>query len=681
MQAKNPMSRPRLIGLLLALITLLAYWPVAHNGFVNYDDNEYVTENRVVQNGLTWAGIKWAFTTGHASNWHPVTWLSHMLDCELFGLNAGAHHAVSLLWHTANTVLLFLLLLRLTRKLWPSAFVAALFAWHPLHVESVAWVAERKDVVSTGFALLSLLAYARYAQRRSGGEGREPRAKSSIPVPGPRLWTFDYILALFFFTLGLMAKPMLVTLPFVMLLLDYWPLGRMPGAGGRGPGVPRLALEKWPFFLLTLLSCIVTFLVQRSSHAVASLNQIPMYHRLENAPVAAMGYLLKMFWPSQLAIIYPISEISTLAAASSVAVLVFISAAVWLVRKSSPCWLFGWLWFLGTLVPVMGLVQVGSAAMADRYTYFPLIGLFIAVTFGLCDLANRGQFPRTILPTAAVFILIAGLVLTERQLRYWRDSETLFRHALTVTQNSDIAHIDLGVALDLQGKTDEALAEFRKAAQLNPNRYQVHINIANQLDKLGRPAEALAEYREAIRLDPQVPMPHSAAGGKYAEFGRFDDAMKEFSEAERLDPSYALPHVETAKVFFKQGRDAEAVDELRAALRCEPNNVQILAGSAHYLAANRNANARDGKAALVLASKANTLAGGAQLSVLDALGMACAETGDFTNAEAVAQRAIDLATAAKMKNLEPLQLRLQLYKNHQPWRESFLSTNLPPANN
>jgi tetratricopeptide (TPR) repeat protein len=650
------MSRPRLIALLLALITLVVYLPVTRDGFLNYDDNDYVTENSFVKNGLTWAGIKWAFTTSHAANWHPITWLSHMTDCELFGLNPGAHHLVSALFHSANAALLFVLLLRLTKRVWPSAIIAALFSWHPLHVESVAWISERKDVLSTFFALLALLSYAKYMQESCG-----------------RSFRFAFL----FFALGLMAKPMLVTLPFVMLLLDFWPLQRMKGHKRRLTEVLRLAAEKIPLFLLTAISCIVTFLVQHSGHAVASLNAIPLHYRLENAPVATASYLWKIFWPSRLAVIYPIREISAPVAVLAVAMLVFISVAVWFARKKSPCWLFGWLWFLGTLVPVIGLVQIGSAALADRYTYIPSIGIFIAVVFGLQDLLGRFQIPKIIFPTATAFILVACVVLTEKQLRYWRDSETLFRHTLAVTKNNDVAHIDLGVALDQQNKTAEALAEYREAARLNPDRYQVHNNIAILLDKLGRPAEALAEYREAIRLDPKNPILHSAAGTELAELGQSNDALKEFSDAEQLDPAYATPHAETAKVFFQQGRDTEAVDELRAALRCEPDNFQSLASAAHYLAANENAAARDGKAALVLALKANALSGNSQPMVFDVLGMAFAETGDFTNAQTCAQNALTLATNAQMKKLEPFRQRLELYKNHRPWRESFLATNAP----
>lgn len=698
------MFRPRLIGLLLALITLLAYLPASRDGFVNYDDQDYVTENSVVQKGLTWTGIKWAFTTGHASNWHPITWLSHMADCELFGLNPGAHHLVNVLFHTANVVLLLVLLLRLTGELWPAAFVAALFAWHPLHVESVAWISERKDVLSAFFALLTLLAYTRYAQRRSKVESRESRAKSSVPALDPRPSTFDYALALFFFALGLMSKPMLVTLPFVMLLLDYWPLGRISDSkiapapasqlfrlrsapqrrfGATAATLNHLLFEKWPFFLLVTVSCVVTFLVQsqRSGDAVASLELVPLHYRFCNASVSYGLYLLKMVWPVGLAVFYPLPDHLTwilMAATASAVMLVIISGFVWRAGRAHAYLPVGWLWFLGTLVPVIGLVQVGGAALADRYTYIPSIGVFIAVTFGIGDLADRFQFPKKAIATAAALILATCLILTENQLRYWHDSETLFAHALAVTKNNHVAHVNLGVALEQKGKLNEALAEYRAAEQLAPELYHIHNNLGNLLDNLGHPNKALTEYRWALLLNPSLPSLHNGAGMVLAELGRFDEAMRQFKEAARLDPTYPWAHFAIGKVRLKQGRDAEAIDEFRAALRIDPNNFQILAYTAHVLAADENPQIRDGRTALVLAIKAKLLTDGAQPYVLDALGMACAETGDFTNAQEVTQRAIDLATAAKMKKLEPLQQRLQLYKNHQPWRESFLATNTPP---
>ena len=689
------MSRPRLIGLLLALITLLAYLPAARDGFVSYDDQDYVTENSFVQKGLTWTGIKWAITTGHASNWHPLTWLSFMTDFTLsqkidfwlsfFGyetsnLNASVCHSTNVLFHTANVVLLFLLMLRLTGGLWPSAFVAALFAWHPLHVESVAWISERKDVLSMFFALLTLLAYTRYALKKSRVERRASRADTFVPALDSRLWTFDYTLALFFFALGLMSKPMLVTLPFVMLLLDYWPLQRLSTLNPQLSTCQRLAWEKWPFFLLATVSCVVTFLVQsqRSGDAVASLELVPLYYRFCNASVSYGLYLLKMVWPVGLAVFYPLPDHLTwllMAATASAVVLVIISIFVWRAGRVHAYLPVGWLWFLGTLVPVIGLVQVGSAALADRYTYIPSIGVFIAVTFGICGLADRFQFPKKAIATAAVLILATCLILTENQLRYWRDSETLFTHALAVTKNNHVAHVDLGVALEEKGELNEALAEYRAAEQLAPELFHIHYNLGNLLDNLGHPNEALIEYRWAVLLKPSLPTLHNGAGMVLAELGRFDEALSQFNEAARLDPTYPWAHLEIGKLRLKQGRDAGAIDEFREALRIDPNNFQILAYTAHVLAADENPQIRDGRTALVLAIKAKLLTGETQPYVLDALGMACAETGDFTNALEVTQRALDLATTAQMKKLEPLQQRLELYKNHQPWRESFQATN------
>lgn len=654
------MSRPRLIALLLALTTLLVYLPAAHFGFVNYDDPYYVTENSVVQNGLTWAGIRWALTTVYANNWHPLTWLSHMADCDLFGLNPAGHHFVNVLFHAVNAALLFALLFRLTGVLWTAAFAAALFAWHPLHVESVAWVAERKDVLSTFFALLSLLSYACYT--------KEDRCRS--------FW-----FALIFFALGLMAKPMLVTLPFVLLLLDYWPLQRIPHF--KMPTIRRLVLEKWPFFLLAAISCAATCVAQahliNDNSAIASLQFVPLEYRLKNIPVAYVEYLLKLAWPANLAVFYPLADtISITRAAIAVITLVLVSLAVWQVHLRYPYLLAGWLWFLGTLVPVIGLVQVGGQSMADRYSYIPSIGIFIMVAYAAHDLLKQFPDAKVLFATAAGMILAGCLFATEKQLSFWQNSETLFRHDLAVApNNNDIAHCSLAIGLEAQGKLPEALAEYQAAAQISPSRYIFHNNLGDILDKLGRHAESLAEYREAIRLRPGDAFLHDAAGSELTALGQFDAALKEFNEAERLDPNYAQPHAGTAKVFLLQGRDTEAVDELRTAVRLEPDNFRILAIAAYYLSANENAAARDGQYALALAAKANTLAGGRQPMVFDVFGMACAETGDFTNAAACAENALILARAAKLNKIEPIQQRLALYKNHQPWRESFLATNAP----
>ena len=675
------MSRPRLLALLLALITFAAFLPATRFAFINYDDNDYVTANPPVQAGLSWSGVKWAFTTRHANNWHPLTWLSHMADCTLFGLNPGGHHLVNVLFHTANTVLLFVLVLRLTGALWPAVFVAALFGWHPLHVESVAWIAERKDVLSTFFALLTLLSYAKYVEA------------SKVQSPKSKVFFAGSLLA---FALGLLAKPMLVTLPFVLLLLDYWPLNRVAGcrlqvASCATPNLQpstfnlQLLTEKWPFFLLTALSCALTFLAQsqvvHGSSAVMSLGVVPLHYRLKNVPVAYAEYLSKLAWPAKLAVFYPLADIiPPVRVAVAVALLLLISAVVVRWWRTRPYLPVGWLWFLGTLVPVIGLVQVGGAALADRYSYLPSIGIFLIVAFAARDALQR--FPSAIkfFAAAGILILAGSLCAMEKQLAGWQSSETLFRHALAVTTDNEVARTDLAIALQDQGRWPAALTNFQAAVRLAPERPMLHNNLGNLLDRLGRHAEALAEYREAVRRLPGEAAGHLGAGNELIALGKTDDALTEFSAAVRLDATLAAPHAGIAKIFFLQGRDAEAVEQLRAALNLEPDNLQILAAAAHYLAANENVAARDGRLALALAAKANALAGGNQPLYFDVLGMALAETGDFTNAQTCAQNALILANAAQMKNTGEIQQRLELYKNRQPWRESFRAPNAPAKN-
>jgi tetratricopeptide (TPR) repeat protein len=645
------MPRPRVIGLLLALATLLAYLPATQDLFINYDDDVYITQNQVVQRGLTWGGVKWAFTTWHASNWHPLTWLSHMADCELFHLNPGGHHLVNVLFHAANATLLFMLLLSLTDALWPSAFIAAMFAWHPLHVESVAWVSERKDVLSAFFALLALLCYVRFARENRRG---------------------NFWLAVFFFALGLMSKPMLVTLPFVMLLLDYWPLQRIRNPEAKTRNVRRCVLEKWPFFLLAAMSSTVTFLAQRNE-AVASLAKVPLTQRFENAILAYGSYLLKAIWPAHLAVFYPLSEHTAwFLTATVAAVLILISAVVWLERRRSPWLLAGWLWFLGMLVPVIGLVQVGDQAMADRYGYFPLIGIFIAITFTAAKWANGARFPKIACAVAGVLILSACLVLTENQLRYWHDSESLFTHALAVTKDNALARLNLGAALEEQNKPEEALIEYQKALQLDSHRHELYNNIGKLLSNGGKPEAALNYSREAVRLNPKSPFSHNNLGLVLMGLGRFDEAMGQFSEAAKLDANYAPPRFQMGRILLQQGHDAEAMPHFHEALRIEPDNLQMLTYIAHVLAADENPRIRNGAEALVLATKASQLAGQAQPVALDTLAMACAETGRFDEAVQHEREATSLARAARQKDdATIMQQRLELYQKHQPWRESF----------
>jgi tetratricopeptide (TPR) repeat protein len=646
--------QPRFLALLLALATLAVYLPVLHDGFVNYDDDDYVTNNRVVKNGLTWAGIKWAFTSFHAANWHPLTWLSHMTDCELFGLNPAAHHFVNALFHSANAALLFILLLRLTGKIWPSALVAALFAWHPLHVESVVWISERKDVLSTFFALLALLSYAKFAKENSRR---------------------SFWFALIFFALGLMAKPMLVSLPFVLLLLDCWPLQRFNSSK-----IQRLLVEKIPFFLLAALSCVATFLAQRAE-AVRTLTQVSLPLRFENAATAATTYLAQIFWPANLAVFYPMPEkIAPPAVFISATILILISALVWLARKKNPGLITGWLWFLGTLVPVIGLVKVGDAAHADRYTYFPAAGIFIAVVFGFWSLLKSPRTQKIFIAACAVG-LAACVALTEHQLQFWRDSETLFRRALAVTGNNSTAHLNLGAALEAENKPDAALPEYREALRLDPKSFEAANDLGKLLFEKGRPAEALDYCIAAVRLKPDRATLRNNLGLTLVELGRFDAARAQFAEAARLDATYATPRFESGRTLLKQGRDAEALPQFFAALQIEPDNLAFLIFTARVLAGDENPQGRNGEKAFAIANQANQLAVSPPPVILDTLAMTLAELNRFEEAQKIQRQAVELAEkSGDREDLAAMQHRLKFYENQKPWRESFLATNAPPEN-
>ncbi|MDE3067297.1 MAG: tetratricopeptide repeat protein [Verrucomicrobiota bacterium] len=681
------MSRLRMTALCLALVTLLAYLPAGSHGYLSYDDGDYVTDNHFVQNGLTWAGVRWAFTTWHASNWHPLTWLSLMLDCQLFGLNAGAEHYVNVLFHAANAVLLLLLLVRLTGALWPAALVAALFAWHPLHVESVAWISERKDVLSTFFAMLTLLAYARYAQSRAGAGGQKTGIAGPGPVPASPRPGLDYYLALLCFVLGLMAKPMLVTLPFVMLLLDYWPIQRVAG----GPSKPgrssfrrvaacnlRLLTEKWPFFLLVAASCVVTFLAQRAK-AVLTLQQLPPGVRLENSLLSHVRYLGKTVWPVHLAVFYPLPRhLAWPDAAAAGAFLLLITMLAWHWRRSRPYFLVGWLWFLGTLLPVIGLVQVGTQAMADRYTYFPLEGIFIVAAWGARDIVARCRLGTVAPSLVAGAALIACLLQTERQLSYWRDNETLFGHAVAVTQNNDVALVNLGVALEKRGRRPEALADYENALRSNPRSVEAHNNFGNLLRDEGRFREAAAQYCQAIALDPRAVTARENLGSLLAGQGHFEQAMEQYRQAARLAPADPHPRFLMGKALLRQGRDIEAVASFRQALRLHPNDPQTLAFLARVLASDDNPRVRDAAQALACAREANRLTGGGQPFILDTLAMAYAEGGRFQDAQRIERQALQMARAAGLAETNEMSQRLQLYEEGQPWRQSFTHT---PAKN
>jgi len=536
--------------LVLALGTLVLYSPVAQFSFVDFDDDEYVSENPVTQAGLTWQGLQWAFNGIHVGNWHPLSWLSHELDCQLFGLHAGAHHLVNVAFHIANTLLLFALLRGLTGAAGRSAFVAALFAWHPLHVESVAWVAERKDVLSTFFWLLTLMAYARYAN-------------------DAKLKTKDakrfYALALLACAAALLSKPMAVTLPFTLLLLDVWPLKRFPIFDFQFPVFAKMFIEKIPFFFLSLALCAVTFLAQHGAGAVSAL---AWSIRLANVPVAYLRYLGKTFWPADLAIVYPyVYHWPAATVAGAVLLLALVSALALARVRRQPWFAVGWFWFLGTLVPVIGFVQVGAQAMADRYFYIPSIGLFIALVWGateLCAARPNGKFLLSVLGGSA----LAGCVLvTSAQIENWRNSTSLFLHALGVTQNNYVADNALGKAFERAGNNGRALVLYREAVRIEP-RYPIsQYNLGLALIGFGLQDEALEHLAAAARLDPGNADAQFNLGVFFLQQNRWPDAAQCFAATLKLRPDFASAHFRLGQTQGHLEKFPEAAAHLRQALR------------------------------------------------------------------------------------------------------------------
>jgi len=525
--------------LLLSLAVIATFWQVRNHAFIHLDDGEYITDNIHVHTGLSWDNITWAFTSTHAANWHPLTWLSHMLDCELFGLNPKGHHLNSVLFHLLNSLLLFLLLKRMTGTLWRSGFVAALFALHPLHVESVAWVAERKDVLSTFFLFLTLLSYIWYVER-----------------PG----FYRYLFIILFFTLGLMAKPMLVTLPFALLLLDYWPLERIQlgqsGISHAAQSHPSiitknlraqafsLLLEKTPFFVLAAVSSLVTFLVQRSGGAVGGLEIYPFNIRIANALLSYLLYIIKMIWPQNLAVFYPHpgQSLPMWQAAGAGLLLLVISIAFIRAGRRYPYLPVGWLWYVGTLVPVIGLVQVGAQAMADRYTYVPLIGLFIMIAWGVPDLLGGWRYGKPALALAATSLLSALIVCSSLQVSHWENSLTLFDHSLRATSKNSQIHNNLGNVLTQKGKLQEAIAHYTEALEISPNYAEAHINLGVVLAEQGRLEEAIKHYSVALQLKPNSSELHNNLGVALFRLGDIPGAISSYFAAVKLKPDYAEAH-------------------------------------------------------------------------------------------------------------------------------------------
>jgi protein O-mannosyl-transferase len=567
-----------LAGFFLILITLALYWPVRHFEFNNYDDRQYITENPNVQNGLTLPAVKWAFTAvGYAWNWHPLTWLSHLLDVQLFGFNAGAHHFTNVLFHTANTLLLFLLLRRWTGDLWRSVFVAALFGWHPLHVESVAWVAERKDVLSTFFFFLTLLAYTRYAS--------ELKIKNSN-------YKLYYGLALVCFALGLMSKPMLVTLPIVMLLLDYWPLCRIYGskkdtADSECAGIlagamslDRAVAEKVPFFALAAVSCAITYVAQRT--AVEDLSSFSLVDRISNALVSYAKYLGKVFWPMNLAIPYPyVHHLPPMEVAGAAVLLLAVSALSLRFARSHPPLFVGWFWFLITLVPVIGLVQVGGEPMADRYMYIPSVGIFVILAWEAPLLFKASSDDSLALPAAA-FVLICCWVLASAQISYWRNSMTLWTHTLRVTKDNAVAESNMASELDSEGRFDEAVRYARDALRILPNYAEAQNNLGCLLSKRGDIAEGVPYLEAAVKSAPRHLQYYLNLALAYRKLDRLDEAAAEYRSATKLDPQNVTAYVCLGDVLVQQGHTADAVPQYQAASRLLPGDKGIQSRLARF---------------------------------------------------------------------------------------------------
>lgn len=588
-----------LIYVALALATIIAFEPVRHNDFVNYDDQRYVTENPHVKAGITRESVVWAFTTPHFGMWHPLTSISNMLDCQLFGLDPFWHHLTNVLFHLANTLLLFGILKSMTGTVWSSAFVAAVFALHPLNVESVAWLAERKNVLSGFFWILTIAAYTRYAEHPSIGK---------------------YLLVVSIFSLGLMAKPTVVTLPFALLLLDWWPLGRFQlGSQSPNKALPQcesvkvryqksstwpLVKEKIPLFILAAVLSVITFFTQQSVGAVFPVKHLPLDSRIANALVSYIRYIGKMIYPSSLAVFYPhpIDRLPLWQPIVCFMILAVVSAGIIYKARSRNYLAMGWLWYLGTLVPVIGLVQVGEQAMADRYTYLPSIGIYIMVAWGAAELLAKWRYRKTGLGLTACIVLAALLICTLTQVRYWQNNLTLFGHAVAVTENNYIMHNDYGAALHRKGRLDEALTQ----------------------------------YKESLRIAPQ----------------------------------YSRAQNNLGVVYLLKGKTEQAIACWNEALKYKPDNAEVINNLAWVRATQENPNFCDSDKAIQLAKRACDLTNYDKPNTLDTLAVAYAAAGKFLQAIETAKKALQLAEAAGEKELtEEIQKRLQLYKSGQPYRK------------
>jgi Flp pilus assembly protein TadD len=632
------------VCIFLATIVWAVFGQTLHHEFVSFDDGPYVYDNPIVQKGLTWEGFRWALTYSEIGHWHPLTWLSHMLDCQLFGVNAGEHHLTNVLFHTATVILLFLVLRQMTGALWRSAFVAAVFAIHPLRVESVAWVAERKDVLSGMFFMLTLGAYVSYV--------RHPRS------------AVRYSAVLLFFALGLLSKNMLVTLPFVLLLLDYWPLKRVSDFSPRV--LLRLVAEKIPLFMLTVASCVATALV---SEKVAADNRLSFALRLENAVTSYVTYLWQMIDPTGLACLYPnpANDLPLWQVAGALVLLVALSVAAFAFRKTQPSFFVGWLWYLGMMIPVIGIVQISYYSHADRYTYLPQIGIYLLLTWSAMDLLRNH---RAVLAGVATIILAALIFCARTQTAYWQNSESLWAHALACTSDNYIAHNSLGNVLFQKGRVDEAIVQFQQVLKIKPDYIDAHLNLGNALLQKGSMDEAIVQYEQVLQIKPDDALAHSNLGAALYQKGNLDGAIAQYRQALQSDSNSTLARINLANALLQKGTLAEAVTQIQKLSQINPDTLEVQNDLAWTLATAPQASLRNGNQAVELAQQVNQLTGGTNLIFLRTLAAAFAETGRFADARQSAQKAIDLARAAGQTNLvNQISGELKLYAASVPFHQ------------
>jgi Flp pilus assembly protein TadD len=641
----------------LTLSVLSVFWQVRNFNFINYDDNEYVSENSYVFNGLNSDSIVWAFTTGHSANWHPVTWLSLMLDCQLFGADSGKIHLINLLFHIANTLLLFAVLKKMTGSLWPSAFVAAAFAIHPMHVESVAWISERKDVLSTFFLLLTLASYIGYVKRSN---------------------VFRYIAALVIFAIGLMAKPMLVTLPFVLLLLDYWPLGRFGAVKKKKADISQksfgfLVLEKIPFFVLAGVSSLITFFVQRRGGAVAEVNILSLESRIANVFLSYIRYIGKMFWPRNLAIFYPYDTEGFPFWQVAICILLVLAVSFFVIRfaRKQKYLFVGWFWFVGTLVPVIGLVQIGGQSIADRYTYVPYIGLFIMIAWGLSELLSKWLGRKIVLGISMLIVLTAMGIAAHRQVSYWKNSSALFSHALAVTKNNYIAHTSLADDFRTNGETALAIEHYNKALQIAPNHADAVLGMGCALTNQGNLEKAAEYLKKSLQLKPNHGLAHYNFGIVLQKQGRFAESLARFTKAVQLDPGSAEAHNNLGNLLVLNDRLNEALEQFRIADRLKPDWYAPANNFAWLMASRYEFRDYDMNEAIRFASRACELTNYQDPAVMGTLAAAYASAGKFTEAIDTVQKAMTAADTANQPQIkDALQYHLTFYTQGKAYLEA-----------